>query len=210
MGARLSGGVRLTAPAVWPGAACRLGGSPRAWNTFSNGKPAKPARQPIAMATTAADHPRDRYGRLCALVVYQSTTYGSSIYLQPSTAQDEMVNPWLQTGMSVLVGLMTAVGALIGVRLSVHGSDRATEQRELAGRREEWWRRFTWAAELALDDAPVKRVTGLKLLTKLAQSELAKRDECLLIDVFQGRVLDELLSDLSGNSEGGHRYDRAA
>ncbi|WP_281937412.1 hypothetical protein [Micromonospora sp. AKA38] len=161
-------------------------------------------------ATTVADHPHDRCGSHGPLVGYQSIAYGSSIYLQTSTARDEMVNTWLQAGMAVVVGLMTAAGALIGVRLSVHGSDRATEQRELAGRREEWWRRFTWAAELALDDAPVKRVTGLKLLTKLAQSDLAKRDECLLIDVFQGRVLDELLSDLSGNSEGGHRYDPAA
>ncbi|GGM67363.1 hypothetical protein GCM10011608_60770 [Micromonospora sonchi] len=120
------------------------------------------------------------------------------------------MNPWLQVGLSVVIGLMTAAGALIGVRLSVRGADRATGQRELAGRREEWWRRFTWAAELALDDAPAKRVTGLKLLAKLAQSELAERDECLLLDVFQGRVLDELLSDLPDSSKGGDRFDRAA
>jgi hypothetical protein len=99
------------------------------------------------------------------------------------------VNVWLQTGLSLLVGLLTAGGALIG--LSVQGNNRA-----------EWWRRFTWAANLALDDSPVKRVAGLKLLTKLAQSDLAQRDECLLLDVFQGRVLDELLHDLPDLQEG--------
>lgn len=101
------------------------------------------------------------------------------------------VNLWLQTGLSLAVGLLTAGGALIGVRLSVRGNNRA-----------EWWRRFTWAADLALDDSPVKRVAGLKLLTKLAQSDLAQRDEYLLLDVFQGRVLDELLHDLSDLQEG--------
>lgn len=111
------------------------------------------------------------------------------------------MNPWLQVSLSLLVGLLAAGGALIGVRHTVHGNDRSTEQRELAARREEWWRRFTWAAELALDDSPAKRVAGLKLLAKLAQSDLAQRDECLLLDVFQGRVLDKLLDDLPDPNE---------
>src|SRR5262249_19516831 len=99
-------------------------------------------------------------------------------------------NPWLQAGLSLGIGLLTAGGALLGVRLSVRGSNRA-----------EWWRRFTWAADLALDSSAVKRVAGLKLLTKLAQSDLAQRDDYLLLDVFQGRVLDGLLHDLSDFQE---------
>ncbi|MGW3999268.1 hypothetical protein [Amycolatopsis sp. NPDC004772] len=106
------------------------------------------------------------------------------------------MNPWVQAGAALVVGLLTATGAFVGVRFSVRGNDRATEQRELAGRREEWWRRFTWASELALSESPAKRVAGLKLLAKLAQSELATRDEWELLDVFQGRVLDKLLDDL--------------
>lgn len=102
------------------------------------------------------------------------------------------MNPWLQVALSLGVGLLTTAGALVGVRLSVRGNDRATGQRELAARREEWWRRFTWAAELALDDSAAKRVAGLDLLTALAKSELAERDECLLLDEFQKRVLDTL------------------
>jgi hypothetical protein len=94
------------------------------------------------------------------------------------------VNPWAQAGLSLTVGLLTAGGALLGVRFAVRGNNRA-----------EWWRRFTWAAELALDNSSVKRVTGLKLLTRLAQSDLAQRDDYLLLDVFQGRVLDELLHE---------------
>lgn len=111
------------------------------------------------------------------------------------------MGPWLQVGLSLGVGVLTAVGALVGVRFTVRGNDRATEQRELAARREEWWRRFEWAAALAMDESPTKRVAGLKLLTKLAQSELAQQDECTLLDVFQGRVLDALLDDLSKPGE---------
>lgn len=111
------------------------------------------------------------------------------------------VEPWAQASLSILVGLLTASGAYLGVRHTTRGNDRATQQRDLAARREEWWRRFTWAAELALDDSPAKRVAGLKLLAKLARSDLAQRDECLLLDVFQGRVLDKLLEDLPDADE---------
>lgn len=107
-----------------------------------------------------------------------------------------MVNPWLQLALSLAVGSVTAAAAVFGVRMSVRGNDRATEQRELAARREEWRRRFTWAAELALDDLEHKRVVGLNMLTTLAQSDLARREECLLLDVFQARVL-AAVSDVS-------------
>lgn len=104
------------------------------------------------------------------------------------------MNAWLQLVLSLAIGSITAVAAFFGVRMSVRGNDRATEQRELAARREEWWRRFTWAAELTLDDAEHKRVVGLNLLTTLARSDLARREECLLLDVFQQRVLESVLA----------------
>lgn len=105
------------------------------------------------------------------------------------------MSPWLQVLVSLAVGTLTAGGALLGVRASVRGNDRATEQRELAARREEWWRRFTWAAELAVDDSRTKRAAGLNLLAKLAASDLAQEEECLLLDVFQQRVLESLLAE---------------
>ena len=58
------------------------------------------------------------------------------------------------------------------------------------------WQRFTWATDLALDNSSVNRVVGLKILTKLAQCNLAQGDEYLLLDVFPERVLNELLRDL--------------
>ena len=98
-----------------------------------------------------------------------------------------LVNPWLQTGLSLAASLLVAGGgALLGVRLSGWRSNRA----------QWWWRQFRWASELALDNSSAKRVAGLKVLTKLAQSDPAQQDEYLLLDVFPERVLDELVRDL--------------
>ncbi|MCA1702694.1 MAG: hypothetical protein LC808_05260, partial [Actinobacteria bacterium] len=47
-----------------------------------------------------------------------------------------------------------------------------------------------------MDDSSVKRVVGLKMLTKLAQCNLTQGDEYLLLDVFPERALNELLRDL--------------
>ncbi|OXM69654.1 hypothetical protein CF165_09095 [Amycolatopsis vastitatis] len=101
---------------------------------------------------------------------------------------------WWQLGLTALIGLLTVAGAYIGSRLGAKANDRATEQRELAARREEWWRRFTWAAGLAMDDSATKRTLGLSLMMKLARSELAQQDECQLLDVFHQRVLGEILN----------------
>ena len=105
---------------------------------------------------------------------------------QQSFMKGVPVNPWLQTGLSLVVGLLTVGGALLTVHVLVRGTNRT-----------KWsWRRFTWATDLALDNSSVKRVVGLKILTKLAQCNLAQRDEYLLLDVFPERVLNELLRDL--------------
>lgn len=106
------------------------------------------------------------------------------------------MNPLWQVLLSLVAGSITATAAWFGVRHTVRGNDRATQQRELAARREEWWRRFTWAAELALAESPAKRGAGLKLMTVLARSDLAQDEEWQLLYVFQARVLDTLVEDL--------------
>lgn len=111
---------------------------------------------------------------------------------------------WWQLGLTLLVGVLTVTGAYVGSRMGARANDRATEQRDAAARREEWWRRFTWAAELALDDSAGKRAAGLSLLMKLARSELAQHDDHQLLDVFHQRVLDRLLAD---SAETGQRKE---
>ncbi|MEU3625362.1 hypothetical protein BS329_30645 [Amycolatopsis coloradensis] len=109
---------------------------------------------------------------------------------------------WWQIGVTALVGILATSGAFLGARLGVRANDRATEQRERAARREEWWRRFTWAAELALDESAVKRTAGLSLMMKLARSELAEQDEYRLLDVFHQRVLGDILNSAEKTGQG--------
>ncbi|MGK4593920.1 hypothetical protein [Amycolatopsis sp. w19] len=108
-----------------------------------------------------------------------------------------------QIAVTAVVGVLATSGAFIGARLGARANDRATEQRELAARREEWWRRFTWAAELTMDESAAKRTLGLSLMMKLARSELAQQDEYDLLDVFHQRVLGEILdpTDKTGQSQ---------
>lgn len=105
---------------------------------------------------------------------------------------------WWQVVVTAAVGLIATTGGFVGARLGVRANDRSTFQREDAARREEWWRRFTWAAELALDDSAVKRAAGLKLLAKLGRSRLATHDDHQLLDVFHHHALDRLVRDADG------------
>lgn len=127
------------------------------------------------------------------------------------------MNPWLQVALSLGTGVLTAGGALLGVRYSVKATDRATgqreiaaqrdvEQRELAARREEWWRRFTWAAEQATEETQEKRSAGLALLGHLATSKLAGEDEYLLLKSLTERL--ENLRQEEGAAEVAKQVDK--
>ena len=118
------------------------------------------------------------------------------------------MNPWLQLGATMLVGLLTAGGAFLGVRLSARVGDRATEQREAQGRREEWSKRFYEVLAYVVDDeSPRKRTAGLHLMSALAESDLAGPDELRLMEVLADRVLKPLLVELSGDEFGPAEQD---
>ncbi|OXM54466.1 hypothetical protein CFP75_05200 [Amycolatopsis alba DSM 44262] len=105
---------------------------------------------------------------------------------------------WFLATLPVVASLLTAGAAYLGVRHAARGNDRATGQREAAARREEWWRRFTWAVDLARDQSSEEnRVLGLTLLTALAESDLAQEDELRLLEVFSQRQLEEHTCGLS-------------
>jgi hypothetical protein len=106
------------------------------------------------------------------------------------------MGPWLQVASTLLVGLLAAGGALLGVRLSGRTNDRATEQRETQGRREEWSKRFYEVLAYVVDESPRKRETGVYLMTALAESELAGPDELRLMEVLADRVLNPMLREL--------------
>lgn len=106
------------------------------------------------------------------------------------------MSPWLQVVSTFLVGAVTAGAALLGVRMNGRVGDRATEQREVQGRREEWSKRFYELLAYVVDESPRKRAAGLGLMSALAESDLAGPDELKLMEVLADRVLTPLLREL--------------
>ncbi|MFD2415572.1 hypothetical protein [Amycolatopsis pigmentata] len=107
------------------------------------------------------------------------------------------MNPWLQLSATLVVGVMTAGGALWGVRRNGQVGDRATEQREAQGRREEWSKRFYEVLAYVVDESPRKRTAGLNLMAALGDSELAGPDERRLMEALTDRVLKPLIRELN-------------
>lgn len=59
---------------------------------------------------------------------------------------------------------------------------RTIRQRTVADARSEWWKRTQWAMEMARENDPDTRTLGFSILTLLAKSKLAAREELLLLD----------------------------
>ncbi len=98
---------------------------------------------------------------------------------------------WITWFSGFLGGL---VGAVAGALIGGHYSRLETRQRERAARREEWWRRFEWAASLAVSDTEPSKTAGLHVLTTLGESRLAGADEARLLESFSQAVLGVLLA----------------
>ncbi|HVX43641.1 MAG TPA: hypothetical protein VHC49_07135 [Mycobacteriales bacterium] len=106
------------------------------------------------------------------------------------------------TWLALLLGFVGAlIGAVAGALITGYYTKYETRQRERAARREEWWRRFEWAASLALSDREIPQTAGLHVLTQLGQSALADTDDAELLQTFSQAVLDVLLSEASPTPE---------
>ncbi|MFD6897829.1 PDDEXK nuclease domain-containing protein [Rhodococcus sp. NPDC060086] len=93
--------------------------------------------------------------------------------------------------LQIILSILTLIAAGTSAFLVWRANTRATEQRELQARREEWWRRFQYATELALDiNNPHRSNVGVQLVRAMITSSLAGRDELLAADT----VLDEVLA----------------
>lgn len=80
---------------------------------------------------------------------------------------------FLQIGLTGAAVLGAWLSALLVWRSGV----RTIAQREVQGRREEWWRRFQWSTELAFDPLGVRAQTGAALLRVMQASPLAEAPE---------------------------------
>lgn len=108
--------------------------------------------------------------------------------------------------VQIILSVLTLIAAGTSAFLVWRANTRATAQREQQARREEWWRRFQYATELALDlDNPHRSNVGVQLVRAMITSSLAGRDELLAADT----VLDEVLAlgDTGSNEAEDHDGD---
>ncbi|AOD24733.1 hypothetical protein IM25_23600 (plasmid) [Rhodococcus sp. p52] len=108
--------------------------------------------------------------------------------------------------VQIVLNVLTLIAAGTSAFLVWRATTRATEQREVQARREEWWRRFQYATELALDvDSAHRSNVGVQLVRAMITSSLAGRDELLAADT----VLDEVLAlgDTGSNDTEDHDGD---
>lgn len=81
-----------------------------------------------------------------------------------------------------LLDILAALGPLATL-LVVLAAVVTVRQRASADRRDQWWQRAEWALDRALDGDPGRREMGLAMLSVLADSGLARRDELAMFDV---------------------------
>jgi hypothetical protein len=80
-------------------------------------------------------------------------------------------------GVQITLSVLTLVVASVTAVLVWRANTGATTQRENQGRREEWWRRFQWAAGMAVDEDERKRRVGVVVIGSVIESPLAGADE---------------------------------
>lgn len=95
----------------------------------------------------------------------------------------------MSVAQAVLSAVTLAVAAATGV-LVWRANTAATVQREQQGMREEWWRRFQWATELAFDEESDRRANlGVLLVRAMLASGLAGSDEQRAASVVLAEVV---------------------
>ena len=77
---------------------------------------------------------------------------------------------------------LAPVATLVVATVALYVGLRTIRQRDLADRRDQWWKRFVWAHELTLGDDPAGKELGLDVLGLLGSSRLAGREEIEILD----------------------------
>ena len=118
---------------------------------------------------------------------------------------------------------LAPIATLVVATVALYVGLRTVRQRDLADRRDQWWKRYVWAMELTLSAELADKDLGLDVLGLLGRSRLAGREEIEILDagltatlVRRAEVLDDGWAGEDdgaghgdGDEEGGERHDRA-
>ncbi|MCA2241160.1 MULTISPECIES: hypothetical protein [Mycobacterium] len=78
-----------------------------------------------------------------------------------------------QAWVTLIVGGLATIGVIV-----------TWQQKNQADRRSEWWRRTQWAFERTFTTEYDEAVVGWKMLSKLAASKLATKDDSEIIQII--------------------------
>lgn len=82
-----------------------------------------------------------------------------------------------QAWVTLVVGLVAAIGVIV-----------TWQQRNIADRRSEWWRRTTWAYERTFSSVDTEAELGWRVLDTLVSSRLATRSDSDIVQVVAEHV----------------------
>ena len=77
---------------------------------------------------------------------------------------------------------LAPIATLVVATVALYVGLRTIRQRDLADRRDQWWKRFSWAIVLTQSDDPAEQDLGLDVLELLVGSSLAGREELEILD----------------------------
>lgn len=86
---------------------------------------------------------------------------------------------WLHT-LSLVGPIATGMAALVALTVGLF----TLRQRQEADRRDQWWKRAQWALDLVLEPSEDegKATVGFAVLERLADSDLARKEELLILE----------------------------
>jgi hypothetical protein len=77
---------------------------------------------------------------------------------------------------------LAPIATLVVASVALYVGLRTIRQRDLADRRDQWWKRFAWASDLSVSAEDHRRDLGLRALELLASSRLGGQEELDLLD----------------------------
>ena len=98
---------------------------------------------------------------------------------------------------------LAPVATLVVASVALYVGLRTIRQRDLADRRDQWWKRFVWATELTAGEDLAAKELGLDVLELLGRSRLAGREEVEILEAGLTAALTRRLEVLDDGWEGG-------
>lgn len=101
-----------------------------------------------------------------------------------------------------IVAALSPFAVLVGAIVAGIIGFRQIKQKREADNRAEWWKRTQWALDAVYSGDPKRGTVGLKVLTVLAESDLAGKGELDVLEAAWENPLDAAEQNLKAAEEG--------